>query len=129
SGLTPATPAFADSSAREASVGATVFTVNPTDADAALTSARTALSEADTAVFDARNTDVDLTAESTEIETAALRESITNVENADSPSVLLMPALMVTISEQTDQVETETAELRGRLDAALEKRAAEEAAA
>lgn len=128
-GLATAAPAFADSGARTASVGATTFTVNPTDAEVALTSARTALSDAETTVFDAKNSEVELSAESTEIDTTELLETITHLDNADSPSILLMPALMVTIGEQTEHVATQAAELRGRLDAAIEKKAAEEAAA
>ncbi|WP_300267314.1 phospholipase [Microbacterium sp.] len=128
-GVTTAAPAFAESDGRAASVGATIFTVNPTDAALALESARTAVSDAETAVFDAKNSDVDLSAESTEIDTSALLTTITNVENANSPSVLLMPALMTTISDQTEQVAAQAAELRSQLDAAIEKKAAEEAAA
>ena len=126
--IATAAPAFAGSDARTASVGATTFTVNPTDADTALESARAAVSDANTAVFDAENAEVDLSAVNTEIDTTELRETITNLHNADSPSVLLLPALMATIAERTEQVSTRTAELRGQLDAAIEKKAAEEAA-
>ncbi|MGO2521182.1 MAG: phospholipase [Microbacterium sp.] len=128
-GIATASPAFAGSDGRSASVGATTFTVNPTDAEAALESARVAISDADTAVFDAKNTDVDLSAVKTQIDTSALLGTITNLENANSPSVLLMPALMATASEQTEQVSAQAAALRGQLDAAVEKKAAEEAAA
>lgn len=128
-GLATAAPAFADSSARTASAAATTFTVNPTDAEVALDSARTAVSDAESTVFDAKNSDVDLSAVSTEIDTAELLETITHLENADSPSVLLMPVLMATISEQTEHVSTLTTKLRDALDAAIEKKAAEEAAA
>ena len=125
-GVATAAPAFAGSETRAASVGATTFTVNPTDAEPALAQARTTLSDAATAVFDAKNSDVSLGDTSTEIDTAALEETITTLENADSPSVLLLPALMVTISEQTQQVAAQTTSLRSSLDAAIEKRAAEE---
>jgi len=121
--------ALADSAARSASMGATTFTVNASDAQVALDSARSAVSDAETTVFDAKNSDVDLGAVSTEIETDELLETITHLDNADNPSVLLMPALLTTISKQTEQISAETTTLRGELDAAIEKKAAEEAAA
>ncbi|KDA04990.1 outer membrane phospholipase A [Microbacterium sp. CH12i] len=127
-GIAAAAPAFASVPARAASVGAATFTANPAHTEVAIAAARTALTDAASTVIAAESSGIDLGAQGTAIDATPLVSTMAHLEDAENPSVLLLPALMTSIDAQTEQVAAQTAELRGRLDAATAQQAAEQAA-
>ncbi len=96
--------------------------------------ADTALSEADAAVLDAATTTADVAAAALPIEgeltvdTAELRERAAVLEDASLLPVLL-PELTERVADETEDVQSQTADLRARLDEALAQKAADEEAA
>ncbi|SDQ27551.1 lytic transglycosylase domain-containing protein [Microbacterium sp. cf332] len=65
----------------------------------------------------------------TAIDTAPLRERIAGLQDTDVIPTLLLPDLTDKLADATDEVQAATADLRGRLEAAQAKKAAEEEAA
>ncbi|MDD7928912.1 lytic transglycosylase domain-containing protein [Microbacterium thalli] len=94
-----------------------------------------AVAAAEASVLDAATVTADVSAAAlpvagdTTVDTAQLRERIAGLQDADVIPTLLLPDLTDKLTEATDDVQAETADLRGRLDAAKAQKAAEEEAA
>lgn len=94
-----------------------------------------AVAAAEAAVLDAATTTGDVAAAAlplegaTTVDTTQLRDRIGAFEDADLLPALLLPDLIERLSDATVDVQSETGDLRARLDAAQAQKAAEEEAA
>lgn len=94
-----------------------------------------AVAAAEASVLEAATVTADVSAAAlpvdgdTTVDTAQLRDRIAGLQDADVIPTLLLPDLTDKLTEATADVQAETADLRGRLDAAKAQKAAEEEAA
>ena len=112
-----------------ATAGAETLTGITSDARAALGGARATLAAAGAMQSDIATSGLDLGAESTAIDTLPLLDATKKLTDFEMLPVLLLPSAADEAVSQTKAVAARVAELRDRLDTAIEKKAAEEAAA
>jgi hypothetical protein len=110
----------ADASVRAASV-------DPATAEAAAT-AQGALDAAASVTADIQASGLDLGEPDTAVDTAALDDAFARLQNAGAAMDAFLPALAADVATAAAPVQARVAHLRGSLDAARERRAAEEAA-
>lgn len=123
-------PAFAGPAADPVTTDTITHAFDSADTASAVTTARTALTDAAVTVLDARGSGLDLGPEGAAIDEAtALQDTMERLATAESDSGLLLPVLMTTVSTQTATVAAQTGDLRARLDAAVAEKAAADAAA
>ncbi|MHC2997719.1 aggregation-promoting factor C-terminal-like domain-containing protein [Microbacterium sp. HJ5] len=124
------TPAGAGtSSAIQATAGSETLRDITSDARDAVGAGRAALAAAGAVQSDIATAGLDLGAESTAVDVVPLLDATGRLAELELLPVLLLPAATEELVDETQAVEARVAELRARLDAALEKKAAEEAAA
>ncbi|WP_205791334.1 phospholipase [Microbacterium sulfonylureivorans] len=129
-GLAAASPAFAVTPlSLAATVGAETLHDITTEARAALGDARSTLADAGAVEADIAAAGLDLGTESTSVDTVPLLDATAQLSSLDVLPLLLLPGAAEEAATQTDIVDARVADLRERLDVALEKKAAEEAAA
>ncbi|KQZ85080.1 phospholipase [Microbacterium sp. Root166] len=109
--------------------GAESLTGITSEARMALGAARATLAAAGAVQSDVATSGLDLGAESTAIDTLPLLEATARLTDFEQLPVLLLPSAADDAITQTRAVAERVAELRERLDVAIEKKAAEEAAA
>jgi hypothetical protein len=100
-----------------------------TDAESTLQDARLALVDADAISAEITGSGLDLGAESTAVPTADLRDAIERLADLDVLPLLLLPNVADDVTSETRALTERVGALQERLDAAREKKAAEEAAA
>lgn len=128
-GISTATPAAATSSARVAVSESADLGAGLEVAETAIATSRTALTDAATVVVDARSSGFDLGAESTAIETDGLLDSLESLTDGTIDSILMRAERTADLNADVETVSAQSAALRGRLDAAIAQKQAEEAAA
>lgn len=126
-GLTTAAPAAADVSARAAVTDSSDLRLGLSDAADALETGRTTLTSAAVTVVEAKSSDVDLGAAGA-VETSGLVEAMDALADDDA-TALMRSTMTANTIVQTELVAAQTAAVRSQLDAAIEKKQAEEAAA
>ena len=95
----------------------------------ALVDARNAVAEARDVADDIASSGLTVNASSTVVDTRALSTYIDKLGDLDLMPTLLIPALTTDTTAEIQSVRVQTATLRGKLDAAIAKKAEEEAAA
>jgi len=95
----------------------------------ALVDARNAVAEARDVADDIASSGLTVNASSTVVDTRALSTYIDKLSDLDLMPTLLIPALTTDTTAEIQSVRVQTATLRGKLDAAIAKKAEEEAAA
>ncbi len=95
----------------------------------ALVDARNAVAEARDVADDVASSGLTVNASSTVVDTRALSTYIDKLSDLDLMPTLLIPALTTDTTAEIQSVRVQTATLRGKLDAAIAKKAEEEAAA
>ena len=95
----------------------------------ALVDARNAVAEARDVADDVASSGLTVNASSTVVDTRALSTYIDKLSDLDLMPTLLIPALTTDTTAEIQSVRVQTATLRGKLDAAIQKKAEEEAAA
>ena len=95
----------------------------------ALVDARNAVAEARNVADDIASSGLTVNASSTVVDTRALSTYIDKLGDLDLMPTLLIPALTTDTTAEIQSVRVQTATLRGKLDAAIAKKAEEEAAA
>ena len=95
----------------------------------ALVDARDAVAEARDVADDIASSGLTVNASSTVVDTRALSTYIDKLGDLDLMPTLLIPALTTDTTAEIQSVRVQTATLRGKLDAAIAKKAEEEAAA
>lgn len=137
-GLTVASPTLAAAAPLAASAIASVAAPDAAqstfrdirfDAQATLRAARVALTDAQTVTDDIAAAGLDLGLADTSVDTAPLERSMEPLADLDVVPMLLVPGLAADIDTATEKVADRVAELRERLDAAVAKKAADDAAA
>lgn len=96
---------------------------------AALVDARNAMAEAREVTADIAASGVDVQASTTSVDTRALSAYADKLVDIDLTPTMLIPALTTDTTAEIQSVRVQTATLRGKLDAAIQKKAEEEAAA
>lgn len=96
---------------------------------AALVDARNAMAEAREVTADIAASGVDVQASTTSVDTRALSAYADKLVDIDLTPTMLIPALTTDTTAEIQSVRVQTATLRGKLDAAIQKKAKEEAAA
>jgi hypothetical protein len=99
------------------------------DAQAALSAAETSLAAAAAVTTDIAASGVDIGVPDPSVDTASLEAATDRLEHVDALPVALVPAVTDDVTELVASVDTRVSELRGSLDGALARKAAEEAAA
>ncbi|WP_194420505.1 phospholipase [Microbacterium abyssi] len=127
-GLTTAAPAAADISGRVAVIDRGELRTEMAEATTALEAARTALTTAATTVAEVEASGLDVGAGGAAIDTTALLGAIDALAD-DEVTSLVRPDLTADAVAQTTTITEQTASLSERLDVAVEKKKAEEAAA
>ena len=137
-GLTIASPTLAAAAPLAASAIASIaapdaaeatFRDIRSDAQATLRAARAALTDATAVTDDIAAAGLDIGLADTSIDTAPLDREMERLADLDIVPMLLIPGIAADIATETEDVVDRVAELREHLDAALAKKAAEEAAA
>ena len=96
---------------------------------AALVDARNAMAEAREVTADIAASGLDVQASTTSVDTRALSAYADKLVDIDLTPTMLIPALTTDTTAEIQSVRVQTATLRGKLDAAIAKKAEEEAAA
>lgn len=99
------------------------------EAEAATAAGRVALTDAASAVLNAKSTEVDLGTEDIDIDTIELLSTMSSLAQDDVESILHRATLTTALTERTAQVTAQTTALRERVDAAIAQKQAAEAAA
>ena len=99
------------------------------DAEAALRGARTALTDAATVTTDIQSAGLDIGLTDTSVDAEPLKRAMEALADLDVVPMLLVPGIAADIDAATDDVTARVAELREHLDAAVAKKAADDAAA
>ncbi|WP_431802797.1 lytic transglycosylase domain-containing protein [Microbacterium sp. bgisy203] len=115
-------------SSRAHSVSAPLSTITARG-ESTLDKARAAVSAARDVTADIAASGLTLDVPSTVIDTSTLSEHIDKLGNIDVTPVMLVPSLSADTEAETQSVLVQTATLRGQLDAAVAKKAEEDAAA
>lgn len=133
--LSPTVAAAAASTPGSASIalpmeapGAATIRSITVDAESALDAARTAIRDARAMTAEVEDSGLDIGVDPA-IDTRALRAAADHLEDLDVLPLLLLPEAAMATAEQTERVTDRIADLRERLDAAIQKKAEEEAAA
>jgi len=120
-------PAAESTSSREA-ISAPLASITAS-AQTTRAAARDALAAARAVTVDIRSSGLTIVSESTVVNTAALSDYIDKLDALDVTPALLVPSLTDEAQAEISSVREGTAALRGELDAAVAKKAEEEAAA
>ncbi|MDQ1130575.1 lytic transglycosylase domain-containing protein [Microbacterium sp. SORGH_AS_0888] len=96
---------------------------------AALTEARAAVAAAASVGSDIASSGLTVNAPSTTVDTTALQKQIDAIAGSDAKTAVFVPALTEKLSGEVSTVRTEVASLRGAYDAAVAKKASDDAAA
>jgi len=96
---------------------------------AAITDASDAIADARTVTRDIAASGLTVNVPSTVVDTGSLTAAVDKLGDIDVTPALLIPALTADAAAATQSVREQTAALRGQLDAAVQKKAEEEAAA
>jgi hypothetical protein len=131
-GLTSTSAALAatgpDAAAAIGAAGDTLREIS-NSAETTLSSARAALIDVSAVTSDVAASGLDLGVEDTDIDTRTLRAEVDRLAALDLVPALLLPGVTTDAATETQRVLAQVSALRGRLDAALAQKAAEEAAA
>lgn len=128
-GISAAVPAVAAGPARAVVTASADLGVGREDAEAAVSVAHGALTDAETVIFDVQSAGFDLGAESTAIDTTGVIDAMESLTAGTAESMLNREALTADLTAETEQVAAQSVALRARLDAAFAQKQAEEAAA
>ncbi|MGY1551216.1 aggregation-promoting factor C-terminal-like domain-containing protein [Microbacterium sp. A588] len=129
-GIATAAPASAAGPARAVVMEAADLGIGLDEAEAATAASRAALNDAAVVVTDARSSGLDLGPDSIAIDTAGLLSALDRLDDPDADAVLDRVERTGDLASETEQVVTQSAAVRERLDTAVaQKRAAEAAVA
>ncbi len=124
----PPTPADDVTATAPATIAAPLSAINA-KATATLSDAINALSDARDVTVDIRTSGLKIAADATVVDTSDLSDAIEKLQSLDVTPALLVPKLTEEAEGEIQTVREGTAALRGQLDAAIQKKAEEEAAA
>lgn len=124
----PPAPADDTTATAPATIAAPLSAIDA-KATSTLDDARNAVSDARDVTVDIRSSGLKIASDATVVDTSTLNDVITKLEALDVTPALLVPKLTSDAEAQIAAVREGTAALRGQLDAAIAKKAEEEAAA
>lgn len=113
----------------EKTVADTAGDKTSTDAREALTAAKASIAAAGTVTTDIQASGLDVGAPVTTVDTAGLKKAVKRLEGAAMLPAMLVAAFSADVTDEIASVDADVNGLRGRLDAAIAVKAAQEAAA